>query len=184
MAKKISDYILLERNTRKQWVVPKEGEKYSLTGTCKEKAIYIPEISIVKGNIAISSAGEEFLLSKMQKDYKNFFDAIKNNIPVIDTWNIKGSKEKGYQIIGYCDGVLTKIKVEKQIGNFILNDKKQVFFVMWNQYSPEFENKMFDCSIAAEDIKFNEMFEWFGESQCRPIIPQREPQCRPIIPLE
>ena len=171
MAKKISNYIWLERNTRKQWKVPEVGEKYSLTGTCDGNSIYLSEVSIVKPKIAVSNEGETIQLKKMQKDYKNFFDATKKNIPVIDTWNIQGNRKRGYCIIGYCKGVLTKVKVAKQIGNFILSDEDRVYFIMWNQYSPEFENRMFDCSIAADDIKFNSMFDWFGESQCRPIIP-------------
>ena len=171
MAKEISNYIWLERNTRKQWRVPEVGEKYSLTGTCEGNAIYIPEVSIVEPKNVVSEEGETIKLGKMHKDYKTFFDATQKDIPIIDTWNISGNRKKGYCLIGHCRGVLTKIKVAKQIGNFILSDEEKVYFVLWNQYSPEFERRMFDCSIAAEDIKFNSMFDWFGESQCRPIIP-------------
>ncbi len=171
MAKEISNYIWLERNTRKKWRIPEVGEKYSLTGISEGKSIYLSDVSIVEPKVAVSENGETIELMKMHKDYKTFFDASKKNIPIIDTWNIRGSRRKGYCIMGYCTGILTEVRVAKQVGNFIVDSIGQVYFVMWNMYSPEFEKKMFDDSTAAEDIKFNSMFDWFGESQCRPIIP-------------
>lgn len=173
MAKEISNYILLERNTRKQWRVPEVGEKYSLTGTCGDgNVIYLSEVSIVEPKKAVSEDGETIELVKMQKDYKTFYDATKKDIPIIDTWNIIGKKGKGYTITGFCKGIPTEVKVTKQVGNFIVSNIGQVYFIMWNLYSKEFEDRMFDWSIAAEDIKFNDStFEWFGESMCKPKIP-------------
>ena len=86
-------------------------------------------------------------------------------------WNITGNEYNGYFITGRVDSQLVKVKVAVQIGNYIISDKGVEYYVLWKNYSPEFEERMFDCAIAADDIKFPEKFEWVAKSRCRPIIP-------------
>lgn len=167
---KISNYILTENGKRNYWKIPQIGEKYSVTGICNGEDFCHDNALIVKSGI-IKIEGEEFKLLNKDKDYEAFCCAQRKGIPIIEMWNIKGSEQRGYYITGHSNSQLVKVKVAMQIGNYIISDKGIEYYVLWKMYSPEFEERMFECAIAADDIKFPEKFDWVAGTRCRPRIP-------------
>ena len=167
---KISNYILTENGLRNFWRIPRIGEKYSITGIVDGETFCHDDALIIKDNM-ISIENKRFKLVNMDQDYEAFCFAHKKGTPIIEMWNIKGSKQRGYYITGRSNSQLVNIKVAMQVGNYIISDRGIEYYVLWKSYSPEFEERMFDCAIAADDIKFPEKFDWVAGTRCRPIIP-------------
>lgn len=169
MTEVINNYILTDKEERRKWKKPCIGETLSVQGDCNDGAITIKEATIIAEN-EVTSDGKVYLLEELQEDYKAFVEAINNNIPIIEYWNIKGNKREGYSISGFVGSLPIKKRIIRKDMNIVTLDDGKDYFVQWRNYSPEFNFRMFDVAVAADDIRFPESFDWFGGCRCRPCI--------------
>lgn len=166
----ITNYILTENKRRKYWKPPLIGGEFTIVGTLNGIPFSQDNARMIKKERIIVE-DVEFLLLNKDSDYEAFCEAVKRNIPIIKEWNINGNECNGYYLNGFSKNQEIRIKIASQIGNYIISEKGIEYYVLWKAYSHEFEDRMFDCGIAADDIKFPEKFDWVGGSRCRPRIP-------------
>lgn len=169
MTEKINKIIFADTQERRRWKIPEVGKNYSLKGNLQNEEKFFEEVTLISEN-AVSTDGKIYMLSELQEDYEAFVEATKKNIPVIEYWNIKGNKRNGYYISGFVGNNLIEKKIIDKDSNIVVLDDGKQYFVQWRNYSPEFNLQMFDLSCAADDIKFPDSFEWFGDAKCKPII--------------
>lgn len=167
----IKNYILASVDNRRKWQIPFVGQRYLLIGDLQKKTIRA-EVCIVERNcVKILETGEVFKIKDPHPDYKEFERSAEKCVPIINFWHIKGNIREGYYISGFVNLIPIKKKIKKQKGNFLILEDDVCYFVMWHNYSNEFAFRMFECSILGDDIKFPEQFREFGDSRCKPIIP-------------
>lgn len=170
MTKRISNYILADEENFRRWKAPQIGATYSLVGTCDGESVRKKKV-ILMTDEEVTIEGKVFSLEEHQKDYKTFIVAMRKNIPVVELWNIRGNQKDGYFLIGFVNNVPIKKKIVKKGEILLTLDDGKEYFVQWRNYSPEFNIRMCEESIAADDIRFPDAFEWFGDCKCKPIIP-------------
>lgn len=169
MTEIINNVILSATDERRKWKPIEVGETFAIAGECNSQSIRINDAKAVTQD-AVTSNGKIYLLGDLQEDYKSFIQAISANIPIIEYWNIKGNQRDGYVISGFTGSTPIKQRIVRKDDNIVTLEDGKRYFVQWRNYSPEFNFRMFTVAIAADDIKFPEAFDWYGDCRCKPHI--------------
>jgi len=171
----MKDYFFVAASSYKLWVIPEEhSSDCCLAGFCAKEfehymryVVTAPILSISKDTV-ITKSNIEYTLINMSKDYKDFLNAVYNDIPVVYHWRLTGSLKEGYYLLGSTKSEFVRGKVVSQNKNFVTLDDGKEYFVMWrNFYDLEFP-VIFKGKYL--DINYKENFENCGGFKCRPIL--------------
>lgn len=169
MTEKISKCILSATNLRRKWQPLKVGETLTVEGEYNSQSIKIYDAKAVTED-TVTSKGKVYLLEDLQEDYKAFIQAIEENIPVIENWDIDRDEEDRYIISGFIGNTEFKQRIIRADGNIVEFEDGKRYFIQWRYYSDAFSKRMFMEPVAAGDIKFPEQFDWYGDCRCKPRI--------------
>lgn len=178
MAYTITNYFYVEpkdvKNLRYNLFNPSNSKSpYCIVGTLDNNS-HLTKTSIIKSisdtGIAVDIHGNEYLLKDMDLDYKEYVETISNNLPVINSWKIKGDLRNGYILSGKSiHGLAVRGKIISQRGNFVtLNDNVE-YFVNWRGFDADFVVAT-DSEHKYCDIKYYEHFTKFAGYLCKPNL--------------
>ena len=133
----------------------------------QRKIVGMKKDTEVSETIICFENGEEFELALPHVDYNNYINAIEEGYPVIRDWNLFGSKNIGYRILGKVEGRIIIDDIIFQDGNFIFNREGRGFFVDWLSYSDIYFEKIVKTKKLL-DIDYLTEFDYFCGQKCRP----------------
>jgi len=177
MAFTITNYFYVDpkdvKNLRYNLLNPQNSENgFCIVGTVLENSYFgkTNRIETISNGIAVDVYGHEYILKDMDPDYKEYVEAIDNDLPVINSWKIKGDLRNGYQLTGKnLEEKTIRGKIISQRGNFVTLDDNVEYFVNWRGFDEDFV-----VATTAEnrycDIKYYEDFSKFAGYLCRPNL--------------
>ena len=177
MAYTITNYFYVEpkdvKNLRYNLFNPQKSEnKFCIVGTVLENSYFgkTNQIKTISDGIAVDVYGSEYILKDMNPDYKEYVEAINNNLPIINSWKMKGNLRNGYLLTGKTiDGTTIRGKIVSQRGNFVTLDDNIEYFVNWRGFDEDFV-----VATTAEqkycDINYYKDFTKFAGYLCKPNL--------------
>lgn len=167
----INNYAFVDANNSRNWIVPElYTNDYCIVGTGIRKGLpdhsYLitTPVQYVRNGLAKTLSGTRYILHSMSPDYRQFVNAVRENIPILRQWEISGNRKVGYTISGICNGRFVQGLVVSQDKNFITLENGKQYFVLWVSY---IRVKLHSDGM---DIPFDFKFEDFGSTKCRPIL--------------
>lgn len=147
------------------------GEVYGLEGFKDGAFVVTSPVTLLTDDTVYTSEGISYKLGEMNPDYKEYLEAIEQNIPIVEDWSIDRMTNLFYFHSQDCSGERFSGKIISHEGNKITLRNGKTVFVLWNR--PAFnifdKNSSFaqtmlerlgkeDSHYNVEPIKFPEDF--------------------------
>lgn len=172
----IKNYGFFDAEDQKTLVLTENNAQgFSVLGFREEEQgdnlVMTSRVEELKDDVVRTYYGSLYVLKDQHEDYKDFMQAVKNNIPVLNDWNIDILPDEIFYISGKVDGKHVGGEILNQEGNYLIVAKIGKIFVNW--YYPSRRTCLMAKTLgeAVPGIPYNEEnYDYFMNILTRPKL--------------